>query len=284
MSLLRKSETISFGLFSLAAVISACLVLLIVLFLLKESWPILEREGLSAFLSGGAWAPREDSFDLLAMAVGTLAVTAGALLIASSCGILVAFYARFFAPPRLLPYIRRSLEILAGIPSVVFGFWGLTEIVPLINRWHPPGASLLAASLVLSLMILPTLTLMAESSLREVPRGPVEGALALGLGPWATLRTAVYPAAKPGIFSAILLSAARAMGETMAVIMVCGNIVQVPTSVFDPVRTLTANIALEMAYALNFHRAALFVSGLLLATAVAILVSFASLLRPRYDG
>lgn len=283
MSPSRKNEGLFLSPFYCAAGLSGLLVILILLFLLRESWPLLAKEGLIEFMRSETWAPRENHYGLFAMLLGTFAVTLGALLVVAPLGMLIALHSRFFAGPWLLSLIKRVLEILAGIPSVVYGFWGLTEIVPLINRWQAPGASLLAASLVLSIMILPTFTLLAESSLRQVPEGPLHGAEALGLGAWAKFRLAVYPSAQSGIFSALLLSIGRAMGETMAVIMVCGNIVQVPDSVFDPVRTLTANIALEMAYALDFHRAALFVSGLLLAFAVACLVGLAAAMRPAYE-
>ncbi len=265
-----------------SAVCSALLLLLILAFLCKESWPVLREKGLSAFIYPGAWSPREGEYSLLAMLMGTLSVTAGALLIATPLGLLTALCCNYYMPPRLASYLKRMLEILSGIPSVVYGFWGLTEIVPLVNRIHPPGASLLTGSIVLAIMVLPTLALMADASIVSVPTQAVKGAAALGLDTWGVFRSAVWPAARPGLMGAVLLATGRALGETMAVIMICGNIVQVPTSIFDPVRTLTANIALEMAYAMNFHRSALFVSGLLLAFCIAIIVSLASLVRPRH--
>jgi phosphate transport system permease protein len=156
------------------------------------------------------------------------------------------------------------VELLAGIPSVVYGFWGLTTLVPLINQLHPPGASLLAGILILALMILPTIALTTHAALLTVPGEYLRGAAALGMSRWGMIRGVALSTAKTGIVAGIMLAAGRAIGETMAVLMVAGNVVQHATSVFDPVRTLTANIALEMAYAMNDHRAALFVSGLTL--------------------
>ena len=166
---------------------------------------------------------------------------------------------------------RSLLTLLAGIPSVVFGFWGLTVLVPLIARFEPPGASLLAASLILTIMILPTVALMSEAAINAVPESYARCSAALGLSKDATIRKVILPAAKSGIVAAVILATARALGETMAVLMVSGNVVQTPTSIFEPIRTLTANIALEMAYATQFHRSTLFVSGLVLTFVIAAL-------------
>jgi len=154
--------------------------------------------------------------------------------------------------------------LLAGIPSVVYGLWGLVVLAPIIRRWQPPGVSLLAGVMVLAIMILPTIALVMDTAIAAVPKPHLESAAALGLGRAATVFRVILPTAKVGILTALVLGAGRAIGETMAVLMVCGNVVQLPASVFDPVRTLTANIALEMAYATADHRAALFVSGLML--------------------
>ncbi|HEX5386741.1 MAG TPA: ABC transporter permease subunit, partial [Gemmatimonadales bacterium] len=191
---------------------------------------------------------------------------------AGSVGILSAIFQEFYAPRRTAAAYRHLLSLLAGIPSVVFGFWGLVVLAPIIGRIHPPGPSLLAAVLVLALMVLPTVALLAETSLGAVPREQLLGASALGLSRWSVATHVALPAARRGIVAALVLGAGRAVGETMAVLMVSGNVVQWPSSVFDPVRTLTANIALEMSYALGTHRSALFVSGLALTVMVMILV------------
>jgi len=153
---------------------------------------------------------------------------------------------------------------VSGIPGVVYGFWGLVVLVPLINRLHPPGTSLLAGILLLALLITPTIALIADASLAAVPQEYLQGAVALSLSRWGTIREIVLPAARSGLFTSIILGTGRAIGETIIVLMVCGNIVQIPSSLFEPIRTLPANIALEMDFALGDHRSALFVCGLLL--------------------
>ena len=230
-----------------ASLLSGSVVLLILLFLVRESIPAWESVGPSRFLSDGGWFPAggpEGQFDLGPMLWGTALLTLGALLLATPVGLAVAVYGRFYAPRAFVRPLRRVVEVLAGVPSVVYGFWGLVTLVPLIQSWRPPGQSLLAGILILALMVLPTLALMSEAALRAVPRSLLDGAAALGLDRWATVRGVAMPAALPGIASGVLLSTVRALGETMAVLMVCGNVVQVPGSVFDPVRSLTANIAL----------------------------------------
>jgi len=166
--------------------------------------------------------------------------------------------------------------LLAGIPSVVYGFWGLVTLAPLVRQWHPPGVSLLTAILVLTLMILPTVALTVDAALAAVPVIHLRAAAALALSRWGMIRAVILPQARSGIASGMLLAAGRALGETMAVLMVAGNVVQQPHSLFDSVRTLTANIALEMAYAMGDHRAALFVSGLALLLMVLALVGAAA--------
>ena len=165
------------------------------------------------------------------------------------------------------------------MPSVVFGFWGLLVLVPWIARLAPPGASVLAGMLVLALMILPLVALTADAALAQVPQQYLRGAAAMGLSRWGTIRKITLPVAMPGILSGVVLQTGRALGETMAVLMVSGNVVQVPSSWFQPVRTLTANIALEMSYAVDQHRTALFVSGLLLLILTIVLVVIADRFR-----
>ena len=173
------------------------------------------------------------------------------------------------------------IELLAGIPSVVFGFWGLVVLVPIITAWHPPGPSLLAGILILTLMIIPTIMLAAHASISQVPTTFIHGATALGLSRWAIIWHIVLPIARIGLWTGTFLGLARALGETMAILMVCGNVVQHPSSIFDPIRTLTANIALEMAYALAHHRSVLFMSGLILMGLVISFVGIAETLRQR---
>jgi phosphate transport system permease protein len=271
------------ALFALAAA-SAALLALVVLFLARESWPALADGGWRRFFTGDGWYPASGDFDLWPMAWATLAAATGALAIALPLGVAGAIFARFYAPARLAALFRRLLGLLAGIPSVVFGLWGLTVLVPILARWQPPGASLLAAVLILALMVLPTVALTAEAALAAVPPAWLSGARALGLARSATVLRVALPAARAGIAGGALLAAARALGETMAVLMVAGNVVQAPTGLFEPVRVLTANIALEMAYAAGTHRAALFASGLLLTALVALLAWSAARIGEHADA
>ncbi|MEA5574396.1 phosphate ABC transporter permease subunit PstC [Calothrix sp. UHCC 0171] len=255
------------------AVITGIIVILITTFLLLEALPILREVGWLRFVSDRSWNPVQGLYNLLPMLWGSLLVTFGSVLFAAPLGIGSAIFCQYYAPPVVGGLYRQLINLLAGIPSVVYGFWGLVVLVPLIGKLQPPGASLLAGIAILTLMILPTIALTAEASFSEVPNEYLQGAAALGISPWATIRSVVLPAAKSGLFTGLILGTGRAIGETMAVLMVCGNVVQTPTSIFDPIRTLTANIALEMAYATGNHRSALFVSGLLLMGAIAILVA-----------
>ena len=267
------------------AAIAGAIVLLIVVFLIAEALPVLHHVGLLRFFTDLSWHPAEGFYNLTPMLWGTLFAMTGSVLIATPLGILSAVFCRYYAPLALVRPYRRLIELLAGIPSVVYGFWGLVVLVPLIAEIQPPGPSLLAGILILAIMILPTIALMADASLANVPQQYVRGAAALGLTRWATIRGVVFPAAKSGLFTGVILETGRAIGETMAVLMVCGNVVQIPSSLFDPIRTLTANIALEMAYALGDHRAALFVSGLvLMAMIVALALAAEWISRGRVYG
>jgi phosphate transport system permease protein len=198
------------------------------------------------------------------MLCATLCVGFGATLLAAPLGVATAIFVTTWSPRWLARSLRVAQVVLAGLPSVVFGHWGLTHLVPWVAAWQPPGASLLAAILVLTMMILPTIALTAQAALAGVPAELGQGAAALGLRRDAVLLRVALPAARRGILAGIVLALGRAAGETMAVVMVAGNVVQWPDSVFAPVRTLTANIALEMGYATDRHRSVLFLGGLLL--------------------
>lgn len=257
-------------LLALLAAGAAAILLLVVVFLLREAWPALSG-GWLRFFGDGGWYPLEERFGLQPMVWATLAAAFGAVLLAAPLGLAGAIFQRFYAPPAVAGMYRVMLALLAGIPSVVYGLWGLTVLVPLIAQWQPPGASLLAAILILALMILPTVALTSAAALRAVPKSLLDGAAALGLSRKGMVAGVAVPAARAGILGGILLAAARALGETMAVLMVAGNVVQKPAGLFEPVRVLTANIALEMAYATGIHRASLFASGLLLTLVVLVL-------------
>lgn len=260
------------------AVIAGAIALLIIVFLILESLPVLNHVGLKRFFTDSSWNPTAGLYNLLPMLLGTLLAMVSSVLIATPIGIISAVFCQFYAPSVVARFYRSLIELLAGIPSVVYGFWGLVVLVPLIGRMHPPGPSLLAGVAILTVMILPTIALVADASLGKVPTSYLQGAAALGLSRWATIYKVVFPAVKSGLFTGLILETGRAIGETMAILMVCGNVVQVPRTIFDPIRTLTANIALEMAYATGDHRSALFVSGLVLMGMIVLLVAIAEVI------
>lgn len=247
-----------------AAGLAGAIILLILAFLVIEAIPAVRHVGVGAFFADASWHPMEGLYGLIPMFWGTLLAAAGALALATPLGLLSALFCRYYAPQPLATAYRKLIELLAGIPSVVYGLWGLVVVVPILAEIHPPGPSLLAGILILTLMILPGIALTAEASLGFVPKDIIHGAAALGLKRWTIIRRVILPMAWPGLSTGIILQTGRAIGETMAILMVCGNVVQIPHSLFDPVRTLTANIALEMSYAAGDHRAALFFTGLIL--------------------
>ena len=255
-----------------SALITGAIAVFIVVFVGRESVSALGQIGVLRFLTDASWHPGEKLYNLVPMLSGSLLVTLGAVVIAAPLGIASAIFCNSYAPEGVARLYRRLIELLAGIPSVVFGFWGLVTLVPLIAQLQPPGTSLLAGIAILALMILPTIALIADQSLARVPKEYWQGAAALGLTRWASVRRVALSAARPGIIAGVFLAAARAIGETMAVLMVCGNVVRAPSSIFSPIRTLTANIALEMAYAMGAHRSALFVTGLALFAVIILLV------------
>lgn len=265
------------------AVISAVIILLVIAFLILESIPALSSVRISRFFTDPGWHPLDGQFNLTPMVVATTLTTLGAILLAGPLGIASAVFSHFYAPVRIAAWYRRLIELLAGIPSVVFGLWGLVVLVPLMARWGGSGQSLLTATLVLALMILPTVALTTHAALRSVPAEWISGGAALGLGRWSIARRIAIPAARKGIAVGLLLALSRALGETMAVLMLAGNVVELPDSIVAPVRTLTANIALEMGYATSSHRSILFVSGLILMGVVVVVVSASRLAGGRDD-
>lgn len=262
-----------------ATILAASIVLLVVGFLVQESLPALRQIGSARFFTDESWHPLSDRFNLVPMLTATLLTTLGAVMLAVPLGIGSAIFRRYYAPPRIGWWYRRLIELLAGIPSVVYGLWGLVVLVPLLSGLGGSGQGLLAAILLLGLMILPTIALSTDVALTSVPAELIQGAAALGLGRWSIAWKVAIPAARRGISAGVMLATARAIGETMAVLMVAGNVVEMPTSLSAPIRTLTANIALEMGYAGTTHRSVLFVSGLLLMIIVAIVVLLAQLVQ-----
>jgi phosphate transport system permease protein len=269
------------GSLRLLSLMSAAIVLLILLLLLHEALPALTGVAPVQWINDSSWQPSSGRYNLLPMVVGSVLVALGALLLALPLGLGSALFTRYYAPPWLARIWRRTVELMAGIPSVVYGFWALVVLVPLIRALAPPGQSLLAGMLVLALMILPTVAVTADAALGALPRALLNAGQALGLGRVSRITRIAIPAARGGIFTGMVLALGRAIGETLAVLMVAGNVVQVPGSLFDPFRALTANIALEMAYAAELHRAALFVCGLVLFAFTVALVLLASRLSPQ---
>lgn len=257
------------------AVVGSLIVALIGAFLIQESIPLIRERGLAVFLSDPGWWPRDGSFNMAPMALASVLLTCGALALATPLALGLAVQLVFSRHRSLARPLHGLLEAGAAVPTVIYGLWGVTVVVPLINAYSAPGASLLAGIIVVAIMIFPTITLLTREALAAVPASYWQAAAGLGVSPTQTILRIVLPAARPGILSAMMLGAARAIGETMVVLMVCGNIVQVPDSMFAPVRTLTANIALEMPYAMGEHRGALFVAGLLMFLLVGALVLLA---------
>lgn len=272
----RLKERAMSVVFLLAALTSILAVALICLFLLAGGVPAMQKIGLLNFLLGREWSPADTPamFGLLPMILGSLYITAGALLIGVPTGILTAIFLARVCPKRLYRVIKPGVDLLAGIPSVVYGFFGMAVIVPLT------GNSILSASIILGIMILPTIIGVAESSIRAVPEHYYEGALALGAGHYRSVFRVLLPAAKSGVFASVVLGVGRAVGETMAVIMVAGNQARIPVSIFRGARTLTANVVIEMGYAAELHRQALIATGVVLLVFILIInLSFSALIR-----
>ncbi len=261
---------------------------LITAFIFKEGFPLMVKVGLRDFILSDEWRPLDKlapRFGIFPMIVGSLAVTAGAMVIGVVFGVGVAILLTQFCPPRLVGFLKPAIELLAGIPSVVYGFIGLVVLVPFI-REHLGGSglSVLAASIVLGIMVLPTVISISVDALQAVPRPYYEGSLALGATEWQTTHMVMLRAARSGIVAAVILGMGRAIGETMAVIMVAGNTIAVPHGPLDSVRTLTSNIAIEMNYAAGDHRQALFATGVVLFAIIMVLNTAALVLSRRRAG
>lgn len=272
-------------LFATAAALSIAAVALICLFLLANGVPAMAEIGLPEFLFGTTWRPANDLYGIFPMIVGSLYVTAGAMIVGVPGGLLTALYLSRFARGRTGSFLRSGVELLAGIPSVVYGFFGLVIIVPFVRLLGPgTGLSVLAASLILGIMILPTVITVAQSALDAVPARYYEGALALGVDHEHAVFKVVAPAAASGIMAAIVLGLGRAIGETMAVVMVAGNMPIIPDSLLSGVRTMTANIVLEMGYAADLHREALIATGVVLFVFILLITMLLNVIRKRGEA
>lgn len=279
---MKRKEKIMHVVFLLAASFSILAILLICLFLFANGFPAMAEIGPLKFLLGTEWRPSNDIYGILPMIVGSLYVTAGAIVVGVPLGILTAVFLEEFAPKGLYRFISPLVQLMAGIPSVIYGFFGLTVVVPLVrNSLGGTGSSILTASVLLGIMILPTIITMTQSALQAVPRSYYEGSVALGETHEKTVFRTMLPAGKSGIFAGIVLGIGRAIGETMAVIMVAGNQARLTGDALKGIRTLTANIVIEMGYAADLHRGALVATGVVLFVFILLINLALSLIKRR---
>ena len=291
------NEKIMRGVFFIAACTSVLAVALICVFLFANGIPAMEKIGFLDFLSGKTWRPKNDIYGIFPMILGSIYVTAGAILAGVPIGILTSVFMAKYCPKKIYPVLKGATELLAGIPSVVYGFFGLVVLVPFIRdvsrslraagiiRNAGNGSSILTASLLLGMMILPTIIGVTESAIRAVPAHYYEGALALGATHERSIFRVVLPAAKSGVVAGIVLGVGRAIGETMAVIMVAGNQARMPEGIMKGVRTMTANIVIEMGYAAGLHREALIATAVVLFIFILLINFCVAMLnrRSRYE-
>lgn len=281
----KVKEAFAQALFVAAAGISILAVALICVFLFANGVPAIVQIGLPDFLLGTTWRPANDIYGIFPMIVGSVYVTAGAIIVGVPTGLLCAIFLSRFANGKAASFLKSGVELLAGIPSVVYGFFGLVVIVAFIRNTMPGrGLSLLAASVLLGIMILPTIITVAQSALDAVPRKYYEGALALGANHERAVFRVIVPAATSGIMAGIVLGIGRAIGETMAVIMVAGNQAVIPGSIFEGVRTMTANIVLEMGYAADLHREALIATGVVLFVFILVTTTLFNVITKRGEA
>ena len=280
-SMAKFKETAMHGVFLVSALVSVFSVIVICIFLFASGFPAMAEIGVLDFLTGTDWHPLEGEFGILPMIVGSLYVTAGAIIVGVPIGILCAVFMSRYCPPKLHRIIKPMINLLAGIPSIVYGFFGLVVIVPIMQYiFGGSGKGILTASILLGIMILPTIIGLTESAINAVPESYYEGALALGATHERSVFCAMLPAAKSGILAGVILGIGRAVGETMAVVMIAGNQVEMPSGITSGVRTMTANIVMEMGYAAEgLHRDSLIATGVVLFIFVLIMNLSFSLLK-----
>ena len=275
-------EKIMEAVFMLCACVSILSVALICIFLFANGIPAMTKIGFFDFIFGQKWKPSNEVFGIFPMIIGSIYITAGAVIIGVPIGILTAVYLARFCPEKLYKIIKPAVDLLAGIPSVVYGFFGLCVIVPFVRKHiGGDGNSILTASILLGFMRLPTIINVSESSIRAVPEKYYQGALALGATHERSVFCTVVPAAKSGIMAGIVLGIGRAIGETMAVIMVAGNQARMPKGILEGIRTMTSNIVMEMGYATDLHREALIATGVVLFVFILIINTLFSILKNR---
>ena len=277
------------GVFFLAACASVLAVALICIFLFANGIPAMSEIGIFDFLLGEEWRPSNNIYGILPMIMGSIYVTAGAIVIGVPIGIFTSVFMAHYCPKKIYPFLKSATELLAGIPSVVYGFFGLVVIVPMIRNYTAAqgiggnGQTMLTASIILGIMILPTIIGVTESAMRSVPDQYYEGSLALGATKERTIFRIVIPAAKSGVIAGIVLGIGRAIGETMAVIMVAGNQPRMPRGILRGVRTLTTNIVMEMGYAADLHREALIATAVVLFVFILIINFCIALMKRRSE-
>ncbi len=270
------------GLFILA-ILSILIILTILVFIVAESFPAFQEYGILNFIFGMEWLPSDGQFGVFPMIVGSIYVTFLSLIIATPLSILCAIFTEEIAPKKIKSLLKPVIQTLAGIPSVVYGFFGLTVLVPFVRIYFGgTGFSLFTAAIILAIMILPTIISISQDAINTVPQEFREASFGLGSTHWQTIRHIIIPTALPGIITAIILGIGRAIGETLAVIMVAGNVVQIPNSIFEPVRTLTTNIALEMGYATGIHYSALFATAVILFIIIIFLLVIANHIQNKF--
>ena len=276
------SEKVMRIIFMLSATVSILAVIVICYFLTGQGLPAMVEIGVSDFLTGTLWKPLEGHFGIFPMIVGSIYVTAGAIILGVPVGLLCAIFMAKFCPKRLYSVLKPAVDLLAGIPSIVYGFFALMVIVPVVQELTgTSGKGILTASIMLAIMILPTIVSVSEASIRAVPESYYEGSLALGATHERSVFFATVPAAKSGIMAGVILGVGRAIGETMAVSMVAGNQPVLPDSILSGVRTMTANVIIEMGYAEGLHREALIATAVVLFVFILIINISFSLLKRR---
>ena len=288
---LNLRENIMHVVFFICALASILAVALICVFLFANGLPAMKEIGFLNFLTGTTWRPGNDIYGILPMIVGSLYITAGAIVVGVPIGLLTAIFMAFYCPKRIYGILKPCTELLAGIPSIVYGFFGMVVIAPTVlsvakffGAGISSGATILSASILLGIMILPTIIGVSEAALRAVPNAYYEGAVAMGATHERAVFSVMLPAAKSGVLAGIVLGIGRAIGETMAVIMVAGNQPRLTASLLDGIRTMTANIVIEMGYASGLHREALIATGVVLFVFILLINLAFSVLKRRKDA
>ena len=282
---MKIKEQVFKGIFFISASVSILAVLTICVFLFANGIPAMKEIGFFDFLFGVRWQPANDIYGIFPMIVGSIYITAGAIILGVPIGILTAVFMTRYVSDKIYKYLKPMIDLLASIPSIIYGFFGMTVLVPIIrNTFGGDGNSILTASILLAIMILPTIISISESSLRAVPEFYYEGARALGATHERSIFTILIKSAKSGILASVVLGIGRAIGETMAVIMIAGNQPRLTGDMLKGIRTLTANVVMEMKYASGLHEDALIATGVVLFVFILIINLSFSLIKRKSEG